>query len=219
MPATQKEPLPSHRTTTRSVHYFSGLLITAFVGLHLFNHAWAVFGAQAHIDLMDTFRLVYRNVAMEAVLLGAVLVQIVSGLALFVVNRKRVSMSGFDKLHLWSGLYLAVFFLIHVGAVLSGRLLLNLDTNYYFGVAGLNTFPFNLFFGPYYGLAILAFFGHLAAVHQKKMTVRVLGLSPDEQSRVILAAGIVLTLVIFYGLTNGYRGVTIPAEYGVLIGK
>ncbi|WP_345167210.1 hypothetical protein [Nibribacter koreensis] len=169
--------------------------------------------------MMDTLRRVYRNPLVEALLLGAVLVQMVSGLKLFAVSRKQLPLSGFDRLHLWSGLYLAVFLLIHVGAILTGRFLLHLDTNYYFGVAGLATFPFNLFFGPYYGLAILAFFGHLAAVHQKKMSRSVLGVPAGGQSWLILAGGLVIMLVIFYGLTNGFTSVTIPAEYGVLIGK
>ncbi|AMM50784.1 hypothetical protein TH61_05770 [Rufibacter sp. DG15C] len=204
--------------TTRSVHYFSGLALTVFIGMHLFNHVWALFGAQAHIEMMHTLRLVYRNRVVESIILGAVLVQIVSGSKLVAANRKR-AMAGFDKLHLWTGLYLAAFLLIHVGAVLTGRLLLNLDTNFYFGVAGLNSFPFNLFFFPYYGLAMLAFFGHVAAVHQKKMTHAFLGLSPNRQSRLILAAGLLLTVVIFYSLTNGFRGVAIPAAYHMLIGK
>jgi hypothetical protein len=30
---------------------------------------------------------------------------------------------------------------------------------------------------------------------------------------------VVLTVVIFYGLTGGFRGVAILVEYGVLVGK
>jgi hypothetical protein len=112
-----------------------------------------------------------------------------------------------------------LFFLIHLSAVLGGRFILKLDTNFYFGVAGLNTFPFNLFFVPYYGLAIVSFFGHLAAIHHKKMQKTVLGISPNTQSKAILAFGIGLTFIIFYGLTNEFKGVEIPKEYQVLIGK
>ena len=120
---------------------------------------------------------------------------------------------------MWSGLYLAIFLLFHLSAVFIGRLILNLDTNYYFGVAGLNTFPLNLFFIPYYGLAIISFFGHIAAVHSKKMKSKIFGISPVNQSYGILISGIVLTLVIFYGLTNGFNGVDIPIEYNIMIGE
>lgn len=204
--------------TIKNLHYISGLTITLFVALHLGNHFISVFGAQDHIAMMNTLRLFYRNLFVETILLLAVVLQIISGLKLFKTNRKLV-LSKFDKLQIWSGLYLAIFFIIHLSAVLSGRLFLKLDTNFYFGVAGLNSFPFNLFFIPYYGLAILSFFGHVASIHNKKMEQSIFGLSPKGQSIIILIFGFIITIVIFYGLTNHFHGVTIPKEYEVLIGK
>lgn len=203
---------------TKKLHYLSGITITFFVTIHLFNHSMSVLGAEKHIEVMNTLRLFYRNMFIETILLIAVLVQIISGLKLFKANRNRAN-SFFDKLHIWTGLYLAIFFFIHVSAVLGGRLLLHLDTNFYFGVAGLNAFPYNLFFIPYYALAILSFFGHIAAVHSKKMKQTILGFSPHKQAIAILTFGIFLTLLILYGLTNHFNGVSIPKEYDVLIGK
>lgn len=202
----------------RKVHYISGLIITIFVGLHLFNHCCSIFGADKHIELMNTLRHFYRNIFVETILLLAVVTQIYSGLNLFRTKRQSAK-TFFEKLHVGTGLYLAVFFVIHLSAVLAGRLLLHLDTNFYFGVAGLNNFPTNLFFIPYYALAIISFFGHIAAIHSYKMQANILGLTPNKQSSIILTLGIVLTLIIFYGLTNHFQTVQIPAEYNVLIGK
>jgi hypothetical protein len=202
----------------KKLHYFSGILITVFTGLHLFNHAWSIFGAEAHIALMHTLRVVYRNVCVETLLLTAVLVQLFSGVQLFRRYRKTVVLFT-DKLHVWTGLYLAVFFLFHVGAVMAGRFVLGLDTNYYFGVAGLVTFPFSLFFVPYYLLAVSAFFGHVAAVHAKKMKNTVAGLTPLVQRNVIVITGVLFALFLWVALSNGFRGVQIPQAYGVMIGK
>ncbi|WP_026461204.1 hypothetical protein [Adhaeribacter aquaticus] len=204
--------------TTRKLHYISGVTMTIFIGLHLLNHVWSVFGADQHIALMHSLRYMYRNIFVETVLLCAVLIQIISGLKLFRINRKIVA-NNYDKLHVWTGLYLAIFFIIHLTAVLGGRFFLRLDTNFYFGVAGLNTFPLNLFFIPYYGLAIISFFGHIAAIHVKKMKHTILFLTPTRQATAILLLGFILTTVIFFGLTNHFHGVTIPKEYNVLIGK
>jgi hypothetical protein len=204
--------------TIKKIHYISGLMITLFVGIHLFNHFCSIFGADKHIEIMNSLRLFYRNIFGETLLLSAVLVQIVSGLKLFKANRK-IANSNFEKLHIWTGLYLAIFFIIHLSAVLGGRQFLRLDTNFYFGVAGLNSFPFNLFFIPYYGLAIISFFGHIAPIHSKKMKKSILGLSPNKQATLILIFGLILTVTIFYGLTNHLNGVTIPKEYNILIGK
>ena len=122
--------------TYRKLHYSTGIIIAAFVALHLFNHACSVVGAATHIQVMHALRLLYRNPVVEIWLLGAVLVQIITGLRLFRQKRRAVS-TIFDKLHIYSGLYLALFLVIHVAAVLAGRLVLKLDTNFYFGVAGV----------------------------------------------------------------------------------
>ncbi|GGF14915.1 hypothetical protein GCM10011518_25360 [Flavobacterium limi] len=167
---------------------------------------------------MNTLRIFYRNFFIETILLAAVFVQIISGLKLLKTSRK-TAISAFDKLHIWTGIYLAIFLIIHVSAVLSGRFYLHLDTNFYFGVAGLNTFPLSLFFIPYYGLAIVSFFVHIAGIHNKKMKHTVLNLTPAQQSKIIIVFGFCLTLLIFFGLTNHFQGVKTPAEYNVLIGK
>lgn len=204
--------------TTKNIHYVSGLIITFFVGIHLFNHAWSILGADRHIEMMNTLRPFYRNIFVETVLLSAVFVQIISGLKLFRVNRK-IASTFFERLHIWTGLYLAIFFVIHLSAVMSGRFFLHLDTNFYFGVAGLNSFPTNLFFVPYYGLAIISFFGHIASIHAKKMKQPIFGLTPIKQSSVIFIFGIILTIIIFYGLTNHFKGVIIPEKYKILTGE
>ena len=186
--------------------------------MHLFNHLYSLFGEKVHIELMNDFRIIYRNIIVEIILLFAIGIQIFSGIKLFLKKRKTAS-NFFDKLQIWTGLYLAIFLAIHLSAVLSGRLILNLDTNFYFGAAGLNTFPLNLFFLPYYGLAIISFFGHISAIHSKKMKSKILGIEPNNQSYIILIIGILLTLVILFGLTNGFNGIEIPKEYYILIGK
>ena len=202
----------------KRIHYISGVTISVFIALHLFNHLSSLLGVEAHIDIMNRLRVIYRNVLAETILLLAVMVQILSGIKLFFsIHHQRVDF--FGKLQIWSGLYLAFFLAIHVGAVLTGRYLLHLDTNFYFGVAGLNTFPLNLFFVPYYGFAIIAFFGHISSIHYIKMRHAFLGFSVEQQSRFILIKGVVVSVLILYGLTNGFTGVEIPVEYNIMIGK
>lgn len=202
----------------KQIHYITGLLLSAFTGLHLFNHFCSLWGAEKHIAVMNSLRPVYRNAFIEGLIVISVIIQISSGIMLFSKSRKSATTT-FEKLHVYTGLYLAFFLVIHLAAVFSGRLYLHLNTNFYFGVAGLNTFPLNLFFIPYYGLAIISFFGHIAAVHSKKMKRSLWGLTPAAQANAILFTGILLTFVIFLGLTNFFSGVKIPDQYNILIGK
>ena len=99
----------------KKIHYFSGITISIFVGLHLINHLYSVFGVKAHIELMNNFRVVYRNIIAETILFFAVGIQIVSGIKLFLKKRKNVS-NFFEKLQIWTGVYLTIFLLIHVSA-------------------------------------------------------------------------------------------------------
>jgi len=202
----------------KKIHYISGITITIFVVLHLFNHVYSLFGAAAHIELMNDLRILYRNAVSETILIFAVVVQVVSGAKLFLQKRKSAK-TFFDNLQIWSGCYLAFFLVFHLSAVLIGRYILDLDTNFYFGAAGLNTFPLNLFFVPYYTLAITSFFGHISAIHSKKMESNFIGLEPAKQSAIILIFGMVLAVVILYGLTNGFSGIEIPKAYDIMIGK
>ncbi len=202
----------------KRIHYISGIIITIFIILHLSNHLYSLFGVERHIEVMDTLRIFYRNAIAETILLCAVLIQVISGIKLFFI-KKKIASTFFEKLQLWSGMYLAIFFVFHLGAVFTGRLILNLDTNIYFGVAGLNTFPFLLFFVPYYGFAIISFFGHISSIHSVKMKNNVLGINPNQQAYIILFTGLLLSLVVLYGLTNGFSGIEIPEEYHIMIGK
>ncbi|WP_206513854.1 hypothetical protein [Pseudoflavitalea rhizosphaerae] len=167
---------------------------------------------------MNSLRIVYRNAFVETIILLSVLLQIVSGLYLFKKQKRTVTKS-FDKLQIWTGLYLAFFFLVHVGAVFTGRFILNLDTNFYFGVAGMNSFPFSLFFIPYYAMAIFSFFTHIACIHYKKMERNIAGLSPWHQSIAVMIAGLVIMLLVLYGSTGEFNGVEVPEAYKVLQGK
>ena len=102
----------------RRIHYFSGIVLCAFIGMHLFNHFFGIWGADAHISMMRFLRLVYRNWVAETFLLGACGTQIVTGIALV---RDRADKGKLYRLQIWSGLYLSLFLMIHLGAVLAGR--------------------------------------------------------------------------------------------------
>lgn len=201
---------------TRRIHYYSGVIIALFVVLHLANHAFSLIGIEKHVEVMAQLRKIYRNVFVETLLLCAVGVQIFSGIQLYR-SRFKIAKGFYEKLQLWSGLYLAMFFVIHLSAVMVGRFLLKLDTNFYLGAAGLNYFPFNLFFIPYYSFAIFSFFAHIASIHYRKMKER--NRDATIQSRIIIIVGVVTVFFLMYGLTNKFNGIEIPSEYGILIGK
>jgi hypothetical protein len=179
----------------KRIHYISGLTLAVFIMVHLANHLAVLGGAEVHIQIMEQLRKVYQHILVETLLLIAVVTQIFSGIRLYLSLRKDASRGTAEKYQIFTGLYLAFFLLIHVSAVLTGRFVLELDTNLYFGAAGLNKFPLMLFFIPYYFLSIVAVFGHIGAIHFRK-TENLL------QSRIIAGIGLVLAILILSAMTQ-----------------
>lgn len=205
----------------KRLHTLAGSLIAVFIVAHLLNHLSAWWGESVHLATMEQLRRVYRHPIVEGLLLAAVLLQVVSGLRLCWQHRGLArargshppNISNWRRLQWWSGLYMAFFLVNHLGAIMVGRHLLELDTNLYFGAAGLNSFPAILFFGPYYSLGILAFFAHLSAIYQQKMYCNLLGLSPKTQASLLLGIGGLVTLWVMAALTGQFKGLALPAAY------
>lgn len=197
--------------TLRRLHALSAVLVAAFACLHIANHLAGLTGAAAHIAFMEAARPIYRFRLAEAALLGCVAFQVVSGLILLICGLKR--RRGFvDWLQAVSGGYLSFFLVIHVSAVLSGRGLLDLDTNFYFAAAGFHVAPFQFFFAPYYFFAVLALFTHLgcAAYRRFKGRWRFAGVF---MIALPAAVGTLVSLLIVLSLAGAFFPVEIPARY------
>lgn len=186
----------------KRLHYISGIILSIFIMAHLGNHLMVLSSPDDHLNVMDQLRKVYRHPIVERFLLLAVIVQVFSGIKLYRELKTLNSGNKVDKYQILTGLYLAFFLLLHVSAVLMGRLVFDLDTNLYFGAAGLNKFPLYLFFIPYYLSSVLAVFGHIACIHFRK-TQQLL------QSQIIFGIGLIMAVLILFGM----MGLTIPSEY------
>ncbi|MCC2545403.1 hypothetical protein LJY25_03020 [Hymenobacter sp. BT175] len=200
-------------------HYWTGLLLAVFILTHLVNHLAALGGVPAHLAVMNLLRLIYRNRVIEPLLLLAVVTQVFTGIRLFRQARTQPAQGVAWRVQLFSGLYLAFFLLVHTGAVLTGRLWFKLDTNLYFGAAGMNTFPFSLFFIPYYFLAVMAVFLHIASIHYRKARVSFGSRAARRQAVGIGAIGVVTAGLILYALTNQFHGLAIPPVYLKALGR
>jgi hypothetical protein len=201
----------SHVTLLRAVHRSSAMFIAAFALAHLANHLVALSSIGAHIAVMETLRMVYRHGLVEAVLLTCVTIQVLSG-AWLVLRRWNQRKGKMAWLQAGSGAYLAFFLMVHVSAVLFGRSVLGLDTNFYFAAAGFHVPPYQYFFAPYYFLAVLALFTHLGCVAYWRVgprprAARMLALALP------MAAGSVIALLIVLSLAGLLRPLDVPAKY------
>ncbi len=194
------------------LHRSSAMIIGLFVLLHLVNHAAAFAGVQMHMEVMERLRGAYRHPLAETLLLICVLFQIGSGL-FFVVRRWGQRQGFFELAQAASGAYLAFFLLVHVSAVLGGRYLLGLDTNFWFAAAGLNLLPYAFFFVPYYFLAVVAFFTHVACALHWLTRERFSRLLRDRAAYAVMGSAVLFSALLVTAFSGGFFPLEIPAEY------
>jgi succinate dehydrogenase/fumarate reductase cytochrome b subunit len=144
-------------------HGLSATVIVTFAIAHLTNHLFGLSSGARHIEVMNWLRGVYRQPIVEAVLLGSVAFQFVSGLRLVWAKLARRG-DWFDSLQIASGLYLALFFLSHLTAVLRARHLRHVDTNWVWLTAdSMLHDPWSARLAPYYFLGVIALGVHAGA--------------------------------------------------------
>ncbi len=200
-------------TRLRRLHRLSASVLIVFALAHLSNHLDSMAGIGAHIAFMDAARSVYRQPLVEIVLLACVAFQVGTGLWLLVSGWRR-RRGGIAWLQAASGALLAFFLLAHVGAVLAGRAIFQLDTNFYFAAAGFHVPPFAWFFAPYYFLAVVALFTHLGCAAYWYLA----GTDARKAKRALhamIGIGVVVSLLIVLSLAGLLHGFVLPSEYRV----
>lgn len=204
------------RARLRGLHLCSALAIGLFLLVHMGNHLVGLQGQQAHIGYMASARSFYRNGIIEPILLALITWQAVSGLTMLIRGWKerRGKVAWLQAL---SGLYLAFFLLNHVGSVIGGRAVLGLDTDFRFAAAGFFVPPWQLFFAPYYFLAVFCLFAHIGCALYWQ-------LGPERETlrgRVLggfVVVGGLLGLIITLSLAGALFPVDIPAAYRATYG-
>jgi cytochrome bd-type quinol oxidase subunit 2 len=166
---------------------------------------------------MEVLRTVYRFPLIEGILLLCVTFQVTSGLT-FVFRGWKTRTCWVPWLQAGSGLVLAFFLIVHVSAVMFGRAVLNLDTNFHYAAAGLHVPPNHLIFIPYYFVAVVALFAHLgcsAYWQLQKAATRTRTLVVV----LTLVVGTGVSLLITLSLAGKIQPVEIPAIYKSTYGK
>jgi hypothetical protein len=195
----------------RALHRTSALMVTAFACVHIVNHLTALFGVASHLAFMDSARAVYRQPIVEGILLLCVAFQVVSGLCL--IARRWKQLRGLIAwLQAIAGAYLSLFLSAHVGAILFGRTVLDLDTNFYFAAAGLHVPPYPFFFAPYYFLALLALFTHLGSAAYRRMHAKARATGMLAMVFAVLI-GSVVSLLVVLSLAGTLQPFEVPEEY------
>lgn len=143
------------------LHRINACFLGVFLTLHLTNHLLTLVSANTHIAFMGALRQIYRNGVIEPLLIIGLVAQI--GLGLGLIAKRGWPKGRWAWVQVISGLTIIVFLVQHVPAVLMARRTLDFDTNIWFASAVVSEMPYLLYFTPYYMLAVIAVFTHIAA--------------------------------------------------------
>ena len=145
------------------LHKVSAGFVFAFLCLHFANHFAGLLGVDAHLQFMDAARLIYREPVVEIVVLLAFFVQILTGFALSreIWTQKK---DFIHQLQAASGTYLSIFVILHIISIAVARMVLNLDTNFYFAAAAFSDPAWKYAAFGFYGLAIFSLFVHMGCI-------------------------------------------------------
>ncbi len=152
----------TRRITVRSLHKASAIVLLTFVFFHLTNHLSGLFGILVYNAVQDTFRVVYRFLPIEILLLLIISMQVVFGVVLLVRSLRRGRPKGFwSWAQVLSGGIFAFFMVEHLYALYMARIKFALETDFYWPASVMSGAPFTYYFIPYYFLGVLAIMTHI----------------------------------------------------------
>ncbi|SUU89294.1 hypothetical protein EDC40_10965 [Aminobacter aminovorans] len=175
-------------------------------------------GGQAdHIAFMAEARQFYRQPFVEVALVCLLLWQVGSGLVMLVRGWARRN-GAVAWLQAGSGGYLAFFLVNHVAAVIAGRTVFGLDTDFRFAAAGFFAPPWHWFFAPYYFLGVLALFVHVGCAAYWGFPASRPALGAALLGGVA-GVGALFAALIVMALSGSLFPVTIPSPYLATYGQ
>ena len=188
---------PASATNFRHIHATSAIVLATFALAHVFNHSLAIISIGMHTAVLHLFRLAYRQNVGQTILIGAVAMQVCTGLMMVWKYHLRRS-TPLRNLQLVSGVYLAIFLVTHLITVFTTRHS-GIDTDFVWAshapaglLAGLSTVPLL----PRYSLAVLAVFIHLACQARWNLSRAISDSAARKASYSLMAVGGITTAVI-----------------------
>ncbi|MEM6710550.1 MAG: hypothetical protein AAF648_17380, partial [Pseudomonadota bacterium] len=119
--------------TLRLIHRSTALVLLLFIVVHLSVHLFALAGPGAHEAALRSVQWVYRHPVGEALLVLAIVVQLITGASRLRVRGQR----GWGLVQAVSGVYLLVFLVLHPSAALYTHHIFGIETDFWWSAGSL----------------------------------------------------------------------------------
>ncbi len=189
-------------------HRILASLLLIFIISHLLIHLTAINGAETHIKALAIVRPIYLNMIVEPLLILSIMMQVIIGYKLLRRRWQQEYKTWWGWMQIISGAYLGLFLIMHTSAALITRYGVGLDTNFYWAAGTLNIGILPYWFAPYYFLAILSLFSHLAAAIHFGWGDKAKFIAP-----MIIIIGVMIGILIIAAFSGGFYDIQMPHEY------
>jgi hypothetical protein len=209
--AAKSPAAPSHGSKAigklRVGHGIVAAIVLAFIAFHLANHMVALNGPEAHAAVMDAGRKVYREPAVEIILVTLLLLQVAGGVTL-AWRWSALPADIYRVFQVASGAYLACFILCHLNSIFVGaRLIWEIPTDWAF----MTSQPTGLLHSagsllPHYTLGVFFVLSHLiSGLRHVSLTH---GLNRIVVNR-LWGVGVAMSMIIAVTIMAGLCGATL----------
>lgn len=199
--------------TLARLHRILAIGLVFFILPHLAGHLAGLWGQAAFDQTQAMLRPFYRNAVAEPVLLAAISLQTALGLILLRRQWRRGLRGNPAQWQFISGIVLGLFVIQHLVAMGFARWWQGLDTTYWWPASVAGSWPFALYFWPYYFFGVLAFFVHAGiglsiALRRKGKLAAASG-----AVKASLLVGVLWSGLILAGISGILHPVALPQEW------
>ena len=193
----------------RVVHGLTAAILILYVSFHIINHLFGLVGPDAHAAVMKIGRVVYRSRVGEPILVGAMVLQVSTGL--YLAWYWSAAPQGFHRTYqVASGAYLSIYILGHMNSVfIYARRFLGIPTDWNFAIGaptGLIHDAWNIRLLPHYALGVFFVLSHITSGLRVVLITH--GVDRRHADR-LWEAGVALSAVVAGAIIAGMCGVRI----------
>lgn len=187
----------------KNLHRASALILSVFVAAHIGNHVIGVFGLETYFRYLTAVRQIYRHPVGEPILIGLIIIQMVSGLAItvsaFQRRERRKLLSWVEIVAAW---LFFLFITIHLASIAVTRFYFEMETDFLWVATMMRPSPLQPYIVAFYFLGIVVVTTHMGIGFRYLLTAIGLRRTGSVVAALIASAGLVaatIAIVVYTG--------------------
>jgi succinate dehydrogenase/fumarate reductase cytochrome b subunit len=187
----------------KNLHRASALILSVFVLAHIGNHVVGVFGLEAYFRYLTAVRQIYRHPIGEPILIGLIILQMFTGIAItvraFQRRERRKLLSWIEIVAAW---LFFMFITIHLASIAVTRFYFEMETDFLWVATMMRPSPLQPFVIAFHFLGIVVVTTHMGIGFRFLLTAAGLSRLGNVVAALVAVAGVVAAVIAIAGYTG-----------------